>query len=213
MRPQWVFPRTYSGLQRVFTDVGSFLGCQGNGLVDPFYRGENGAHSGEGLTCLTQHTGDTAKSERWDVGSAKDCWEKPESYLPDFQNSRPTPQGVMSTPSSPRHPPPFTPSPSSTISLPPRPATLAKNSPGPRPLPSLLLSGPWTWNGWEEKSTQPRPQNRRSPTPWFGASVQRSQEAGFLSQPHQWPPAYGPVLPQASVSTLNGGWGPLSSQF
>ena len=41
----------------------------------------------------------------------------------------------------------------------------------------------------------------------------RSQEVGFLSQPHQWPPVYGPVLPQASVSTLNGGWGVLSSQF
>lgn len=75
------------------------------------------------------------------------------------------PSGVMSTPSSPRHPPPFTalPPPSSIIFLPPRPATLAKNSPGPRPLPSLLLSGPWKWNGWEEKSTQPRPQNRLSP--------------------------------------------------
>ena len=68
--------------------------------VDPFYRGENGAQSGEGLTCLTQHVGDTARSERWDVGSAKDCWEKPEAYLPGFRGP---------TPSSPRHPPPFTP--------------------------------------------------------------------------------------------------------
>lgn len=32
---------------KVSIDVGSFLGCK-KWLVDPFYRGENGAHSGEG---------------------------------------------------------------------------------------------------------------------------------------------------------------------
>lgn len=128
-RPQWCSPHNSSGLQRVSIDVGSFLGCQGKwGLLDPFYRGK-WAHSGEGLTCLTQHTGDAAKSEEVGCGVSQGLLGEPESYLPDFRNSRLTLRGVMSTPSSPRHPP-FTPPPSSTISLPPRPATLAKNSPG-----------------------------------------------------------------------------------
>ena len=95
-------------------------------------------------------------------------------------------------------PPPGThlhslPPPSSTISLPPRPATLAKNSPGPRPLPSLLLSGPWKWNGWEEKSTQPRPQNRQSPR-LRGLGPQCKKPGGGVPVPA--PPVAPSVRPQ-----------------
>lgn len=117
--------------------------------VDPFYRGENGAQRGEGLTCLTQHM---VMQPEVRVG----MWGQPRTA---GRSLRPICQ-VSGTPARPH---PFLPQAPTSISLPPRPATLAKNSPGPRPLPSLLLSGPWKWNGWEEKSTQPRPQNRRSP--------------------------------------------------
>ena len=113
-------------------------------------------------------------------------------------------------------PPPGThlhslPPPSSTISLPPRPATLAKNSPGPRPLPSLLLSGPWKWNGWEEKSTQPRPQNRQSPR-LHGLGPQCKKPGGGVPVPA--PPVAPSVRPCPSPGlSFHSKWGVGGAQF